>query len=106
MTLRSADFESAASTSSAIPADRREMRGNYNSRAMLVSEFDYELPPELIAQEPAPSRPASRLLRLHAATGELEDLRFADLPSLVGPEDALVLNDTRVINARLAGRKR
>src|SRR4051812_21995253 len=73
---------------------------------MLVSEFDYELPPELIAQEPAAERSASRLLRLHAASGELEDLAFSDLPSLVGPRDALVLNDTRVIKARLAGRKR
>ena len=73
---------------------------------MLVSEFDYELPPELIAQEPAPERSASRLLRLHASSGELEDLAFADLPSLVGARDALVLNDTRVIRARLAGRKR
>src|SRR6185436_9402413 len=73
---------------------------------MLVSEFDYELPPELIAQEPAPARAASRLLRLHASSGRLEDLRFADLPSLVGARDAIVLNDTRVIKARLAGRKR
>ncbi len=73
---------------------------------MLVSEFDYELPPELIAQEPAPSRAASRLLRLHAASGELEDLRFSDLPSLVEARDAVVLNDTRVVKARLAGRKR
>ncbi|MGE5640377.1 MAG: tRNA preQ1(34) S-adenosylmethionine ribosyltransferase-isomerase QueA [Clostridia bacterium] len=73
---------------------------------MLVSQFDYELPPELIAQEPARERAASRLLRLDAASGALEDLRFADLPSLVGPQDALVLNDTRVIKARLSGRKR
>ena len=73
---------------------------------MLVSEFNYELPPELIAQAPAPRRAASRLLRLHARTGEVEDLAFADLASLVGPGDALVLNDTRVIKARLAGRKR
>jgi S-adenosylmethionine:tRNA ribosyltransferase-isomerase len=73
---------------------------------MLVSEFDYELPAELIAQEPTPERSASRLLRLHAASGELEDLAFADLPSLVGASDALVLNDTRVIKALLAGRKR
>jgi S-adenosylmethionine:tRNA ribosyltransferase-isomerase len=73
---------------------------------MLVSDFDYELPAELIAQEPAPQRAGGRLLRLHAASGALEDLRFADLPSLVGPQDAVVLNDTRVIKARLAGRKR
>jgi S-adenosylmethionine:tRNA ribosyltransferase-isomerase len=71
-----------------------------------VAEFDYDLPPELIAQEPAPQRAASRLLRLHARSGAIEDLAFADLPSLVGPGDALVLNDTRVIKARLAGRKR
>lgn len=73
---------------------------------MLVSEFDYELPPELIAQSPAPERAASRLLRLDARTGAIEDRRFADLPSLVGAGDAVVLNDTRVIKARLAGRKR
>ena len=73
---------------------------------MLVSEFDYELPPELIAQEPAARRSASRLLRLHAASGAIEDLAFADLPSLLGKRDALVLNDTRVIRARLPGRKR
>jgi S-adenosylmethionine:tRNA ribosyltransferase-isomerase len=73
---------------------------------MLVSEFDYELPPELIAQEPAPRRAASRLLRLHARSGRIEDLAFADFPSLVDSQDAVVLNDTRVIKARLAGRKR
>ena len=71
---------------------------------MLVSDFDYALPPELIAQHPAPARDASRLLHLDAA-GRLRDLRFADFPDLVGPGDALVLNDTRVIKARLAGRK-
>src|SRR6267142_2544796 len=73
---------------------------------MRVSEFDYVLPPELIAQQPAPERSASRLLRLDAASGAIEDLAFADLPGLLGPRDVLVLNDTRVINARLAGRKR
>ena len=72
---------------------------------MLVSEFDYELPERLIAQEPAPQRSASRLLRLHAASGKVEDLSFADLPGLLGNDDAVVVNDTRVIKARLAGRK-
>ena len=71
---------------------------------MLVSDFDYALPPGLIAQHPAPRRDASRLLRLDAAGG-LHDLKFADFPGLVGPGDALVLNDSRVIKARLAGRK-
>ena len=71
---------------------------------MLVSEFDYALPPELIAQHPAPRRDASRLLHLDAA-GRLRDLKFADFAALVGPGDAVVVNDTRVIKARLAGRK-
>ena len=72
---------------------------------MLVSEFDYELPAELIAQHPVAQRSASRLLRLEAGSGALEDLRFTDLPRLVEPGDAVVLNDTRVIKARLTGRK-
>jgi len=71
---------------------------------MLVSEFDYELPAELIAQHPARERRESRLLHLRA-DGTIEDLAFADLPRLVDGGDALVLNDTRVIKARLAGRK-
>jgi len=73
---------------------------------MLVSEFDYELPPELIAQHPAAQRSASRLLHLEAKSGRLQDLAFADLPGLVDARDALVLNDTRVIKARLAGQKK
>src|SRR5438552_3227567 len=71
---------------------------------MLVSEFDYALPAELIAQHPAAQRTASRLLRLHA-DGAIEDLAFSDLPKLVDGRDAVVLNDTRVIKARLAGLK-
>jgi len=71
---------------------------------MLVSEFDYDLPAELIAQHPAPERSASRLLHL-SSSGSIEDLRMSDLPALVDRSDALVLNDTRVIKARLAGRK-
>ena len=71
---------------------------------MRVSEFDYELPAELIAQHPAPSRSASRLLHLEPG-GHLHDRRFTDLPDLVDERDTLVLNDTRVIKARLLGRK-
>ena len=71
---------------------------------MLVSEFDYELPAELIAQHPASQRTASRLLHVDGR-GTLRDLKFTDLPQLVGERDALVLNDTRVIRARLFGRK-
>jgi S-adenosylmethionine:tRNA ribosyltransferase-isomerase len=72
---------------------------------MLVSEFDYDLPSELIAQHPLPQRSESRLLRLDAKTGRLSDLAFADFPRLVDERDAVVINDTRVLNARLAGRK-
>lgn len=71
---------------------------------MLVSEFDYELPAELIAQHPVPQRSASRLLHLDAA-GSLADRSFRDLPSLVDERDLLVLNDTRVVKARVFGRK-
>jgi S-adenosylmethionine:tRNA ribosyltransferase-isomerase len=71
---------------------------------MLVSEFDYALPAELVAQHPAAQRSASRLLHLHA-DGRLDDRRFEDLPALVDARDAVVLNDTRVVKARLFGRK-
>jgi S-adenosylmethionine:tRNA ribosyltransferase-isomerase len=71
---------------------------------MRVSEFDYALPPELIAQHPAERRTASRLLHL-AADGTISDLSFESLPELVDARDTLVLNDTRVIKARLFGAK-
>jgi S-adenosylmethionine:tRNA ribosyltransferase-isomerase len=69
---------------------------------MLISDFDYNLPDELIAQYPATDRRGSRLLLL---ADELEDRRFADLPALLRPGDLLVFNDTRVIKARLAATK-
>jgi S-adenosylmethionine:tRNA ribosyltransferase-isomerase len=72
---------------------------------MLVSEFDYDLPSELIAQHPLPQRSESRLLRLDAKTGRLSDLAFSDFPALVDEHDVVVINDTRVMKARLAGRK-
>jgi len=72
---------------------------------MRVSAFDYALPEALIAQRPAPERSTSRLLRLDAGSGRLDDLSFGDLPTLVDSRDAVVLNDTRVVKARLAGRK-
>jgi S-adenosylmethionine:tRNA ribosyltransferase-isomerase len=68
-----------------------------------IDDFDYELPPELIAQHPSETRSGSRLLRLSGRT--LADHRFADLPQLLSPGDLLVFNDTRVIKARLFGRK-
>jgi S-adenosylmethionine:tRNA ribosyltransferase-isomerase len=72
---------------------------------VLVSDFHYELPPDLIAQEPLADRSASRLLHLQAANGELRDLRFHDFPSLLRPTDLLVFNNTRVFPARLYGRR-
>ncbi len=72
---------------------------------MRVSDFHYELPQYLIAQRPAPIRSESRLLVLDGMTGRLEDRRFADLPQLLNPGDLLVFNDTRVMRARLVGRR-
>ena len=72
---------------------------------MRLSDFDYALPPELIAQHPASERTASRLLHLDGKSGAIEDLRFPDIARLIRPGDVLVLNDTRVVKARLHGRK-
>jgi len=69
------------------------------------SAFHYELPPELIAQMPLSERTESRLLVLEGRSGDIEDRRFADLATLLRPGDLLVLNDTRVIPARLHGTK-
>ncbi len=73
---------------------------------MRLSDFDFHLPPELIAQTPPAVRSASRLLHLDGKSGAMQDLKFQDLPRLVRPGDLLVFNDTRVIKARLRGRKR
>ncbi len=70
-----------------------------------MSDFDYDLPPALIAQFPADERSASRLLHLDGRSGELRDRQFRELPELVKAGDVLVMNDTRVIKARLTGRK-
>lgn len=72
---------------------------------MRLSDFGYELPPELIAQEAPPVRDAARLLRLDRATGGRSHHRVSDLDALLTPGDVLVLNDTRVVPARLIGRR-
>src|SRR5262245_28144978 len=72
---------------------------------MHLSAFDYDLPPELIAQEPCPERDESRLLVLERATGALGHRAFRDLPGLLAPGDLAVFNDTRVVAARLVGRR-
>lgn len=72
---------------------------------MRRTDLLYELPKELIAQEPLAERSASRLLVLDGATGRVQDRRFRDVPELLRAGDLLVFNDTRVIRARLFGRK-
>jgi len=74
-------------------------------RAMHRKDFSYELPPGLIAQRPCPVRSHSRLLCIDPRNDRVEDRRFSDFPDLLGPDDLLVFNDTRVIPARLQGRK-
>src|SRR6218665_531110 len=131
---RATDFESAASTSSAIPAQgdhlpgmaREVWRGAiirvqripamatlpllYSAAhfeatlcfLMKLSDFHFDLPDELIARHPEAVRSASRLLCVDGG-GPLAHQRFADLPGLLQPGDLLVLNDTRVLAARLFG---
>jgi S-adenosylmethionine:tRNA ribosyltransferase-isomerase len=70
---------------------------------VLVAEFNYSLPAELIAQESLPDRAASRLLRLERSSGGLQDLRFRDLPELLRADDLVVFNNTKVFPARLYG---
>ncbi len=68
---------------------------------MKLSDFDYDLPPELIAQEPPPERDGARMLVVHRATGTWEDRNFRDLPEYLEPGDCLILNQSRVIPSRL-----
>src|SRR5438309_1233120 len=77
---------------------------------MLVSDFHYELPQELIAQEPLPDRAGSRLLHVDCTSGlsrscQLRDLRFRDFSELLRPSDLVLFNNTRVFPARLYGRR-
>lgn len=72
---------------------------------MLVSEFNYELAADSIAQEPLADRSASRLLHLRRESGKFEDRVFRDFPDLLRPDDLVVFNNTRVFPARLYGRR-
>ena len=72
---------------------------------MQRSDFHFDLPPDRIAQRPAATRSASRMLLLDGAAGLRQDLQFRDLPALLSPRDLLVFNDTRVIPARIFGVK-
>lgn len=71
----------------------------------LVADYDFDLPSELIAQQPPAERGMSRMLVLDGSDGSLRDALFADFPSLLRPGDLLVLNDSRVIPARLYARR-
>ncbi|MBA2470300.1 MAG: tRNA preQ1(34) S-adenosylmethionine ribosyltransferase-isomerase QueA, partial [Chloroflexia bacterium] len=76
------------------------------AQRLAMSDFDYDLPPELIAQEPLADRSASRLMTLNRASGDISHRTFMELPNLLRDGDLLVLNDSRVLPARLAGRRR
>jgi S-adenosylmethionine:tRNA ribosyltransferase-isomerase len=70
-----------------------------------IARLDYELPPELIAQKPLSDRSTSRLLYVKAVAGAIEDHRFVDLPELLPARTLVVLNDSRVVPARVFGRR-
>ena len=72
---------------------------------LLVTDFDYDLPEDLIAQQPPAERGQSRMLVMDRATGAVRDSHFSEFPSLVNPGDLLVVNDSRVIPARLYARR-
>jgi S-adenosylmethionine:tRNA ribosyltransferase-isomerase len=80
-------------------------RGERRRRPMHIDQFDYDLPQRLIAQEPLPERDQSRLLVVRRDGSQPVHHVFHDLPTLLNPGDLLVLNDTRVLPARLIGRR-
>lgn len=84
---------------------RRVRRSNEPSTDMKTELFDYDLPQEFIAQNPAEPRDSSRLMVLHRSTGEIEHRRFYEIGAYLDPGDLLVANDSRVIPARLYARK-
>ena len=86
-------------------AVKRFFRPRYSSRWVRLSDFDYHLPENLIAQTPLEDRAASRMLVLYRNEQRWEDRTFRDLPVFLGPGDCLVLNDSRVFPSRLYGRR-
>jgi len=75
-------------------------------RPVLVSDFNYDLPEDRIAQEPLADRAASRMLHLDRRSGAWRDLMFCNFPELLRPDDLVVVNNTKVFPARLYGRRR
>ena len=76
-----------------------------NIKVMKLSDYNYDLPEKLIAQEPLENRSSSRLLVMGRSSGNIQDKVFSDIVDLINPNDLLVFNDTKVIPARLYGRK-
>ena len=75
------------------------------NKYMNTADFDFHLPEELIAQTPLEKRDASKLLIVNRETGEMQDKHFHSIIDMLEPGDALVMNDTRVLPARLYGQK-
>ena len=73
---------------------------------MRISDFDYDLPEELVAQEPLGERDASRMLVLNRSTGTWHDSTFRDFTNQLRPDDLVIVNNSRVIPARLIGRRK
>ncbi len=102
-----APAEAVAVASDDAPASARALAsaGAVGGQPLRTADFAYDLPPELIAQTPIEPRDAARLLVVDRATGDLAHQHVTDLPACLQPGDLLVLNDTRVIPARLPARK-
>lgn len=81
------------------------LTSSYNQRRVLVSEFHYDLPESLIAQEAVADRAGARMLHVDRTTGGVRDQIFRDFPVILRPGDLLVMNNTRVFPARLYGRR-
>lgn len=98
---------SAANTEAATHAAKNDTDGatGAGTANYRTADFDYPLPTHLIAQRPLPDRAASRLLVMQRDSGRVEHRRFVDFPSLIAPGDVVVVNASRVIPARLVGRR-
>src|SRR5437867_9170988 len=95
----------ATGPGSAEPSPPRTADPGAVPRGQSLSDFDYDLPSTQIAQHPLPDRSASRLLVLDRATGATQHRHFRDLPQLIPPGDLVVINTSRVIPARLHGKR-